>query len=109
MSSVIRGDDNFDSAGVGKNATTGSVGSYAFCVRHGGTVNTSAGTTTAGSNLQYGGTGDPTPTTVGGNFWASGAYTIGQSGTLAGTWRCMGGGYSVDGDGFIATLWLRIS
>lgn len=113
MSSTIRGDDNFDTASAGKNASAGSVGSYAFCVWKGNTANApAAGTTVSGSELRYGAAGEPTPdASIGKASWKSGAYTFNQGGSaLPGTWRSMGGGgVAADTNAYVFTLYLRIS
>ncbi|AYD00910.1 hypothetical protein [Neorhizobium sp. NCHU2750] len=74
------------SAGIAANG----IGSYAFAQRTGGTGGYALGATIAGSNL--------TPSSVGD-----------QSGSLSGTWRCMGfitSGATAEGS---RSLWLRIS
>ena len=100
MPSVIRGNDNFDSATVGS-TTLGAVGTYGFVWVTSG--NYSAGTTFASSSLQWSNTGD-------------GAEN-GSSGVTvpAGTWRVMGsvgkykGGNNTNTGGYRTTLAVRIS
>lgn len=50
MASVIRGDDNFDSANVGPSTTAGAVGTYAHVASYGSTAH-NVGDTVAGSSL----------------------------------------------------------
>lgn len=74
MPSVIRGNDNFDSANFGPNATTGAVGTYGFFTcSASGTL--SAGSTVSGSTLTY-------ASVSGGG--------VNSSGTPSGTWKLMG-------------------
>ena len=114
MASTIRGNDNFDSAGVGKNASAGSVGSYMFAYYTG---STGVGNTVAGSSLNpasggvYGAMYSNTATS-GGTFYASnanGAPTFYNTDTMSGTWKCMGNGKKSTTYAATATLWLRIS
>ena len=86
MASTIRGSDNFDSAGVGKNAAAGSVGSYAFVLDYGDVRN--FGDTVAGSTIR------PACLYKSGDVETSFNSTMGMGsnqGTLAGTWRVMAG------------------
>ena len=115
MASTIRGSDNFDSAGVGKNASAGSVGSYAFAY-YTGSVTT--GSTVAASNLKYASTGDyggmfAFTATGGQSAYVSNAngapvfYNNSQS--MSGTWRAMGNALKDSTYGSTVSLWLRIS
>ena len=92
MSTVIRGNDNFDSSSVGPPTTSNSVGTYGF-LRYTGGEKTN-GSTLSGSSF---------------NGWSNGYGYTATSPTPAGTWRCMG--YS--GSQFTSTagdtLWVRIS
>lgn len=102
MASVIRGNDNFDSATVGS-TTLGAVGTYALL----GTTNAavvSPGATTAGSNLRY-------SSAYGYN---SSNHGLGPTSPSAGTWRCMGnsGAYNFSESSGLAnasSVYLRIS
>lgn len=99
MPSVIRGNDNFDSANGGPNADIGAVGTYAWLGSPTAGV-LSEGSTYAGSGLRY--AGSASTNTYNDNT----AMHIGGS-APAGTWRCMGnGGIS---SRYNATLFLRIS
>ena len=95
MVSVIRGDDNFDSANPAPIPAAGSVGSYMFANNNsGGTVAT--GTTVSGSTLR--------PTSAGG------ASNTGYG--MSGTWRLMGhktGGNTSFSGTYESSLWLRVS
>lgn len=103
MASVIRGDDNFDSAEGGPNATFGGVGTYAF-LQWEGASQQSPGATVAGSSLypasSWGGT--------------SGAYYSGV-GRPSGTWRLMGstgyygGTVALDRSDTYSSVFVRIS
>ena len=90
MPSVIRGDDNFDSANSGPNATVGAVGTYGlFSSSVSGTIY--AGDTVAGSTLTYASV-------------SSGGVL--RNGVPSGTWMCMGyRGTSTT----VTTVYLRIS
>lgn len=84
MPSVIRGDDNFDSANAG-GTTAGDVGTYAFLRQFGNNkAQVTFGGTLAGSSLY------PTSmnnSTSGGPYWG----ITGSLGTaVSGTWQCMG-------------------
>jgi hypothetical protein len=86
MVSYIRGTDNFDSEGVGKNAAAGEVGSYAFVLDYAGVRN--FGDTVAGSTIR------PACLYKTGNYETAFTSTMGMGsnqGTLAGTWRVMAG------------------
>ena len=87
MASVIRGDDNFDSATVGS-TTLADVGTYAFCKTGSNIGVISAGSTTSGSNLLYSDRNGNT----------SGSPSVG-------TWRIMGHGQNT----IFENVWLRIS
>lgn len=103
MASVIRGSDNFDSAGVGKNASVGSVGSYAWLGYPTSSQNINAGDTESGSNLRYAGTASTN------TYNDDTAARIGYStpSTPSGTWRAMGG--TGNASRYHTTIWLRIS
>ena len=115
MVSYIRGTDNFDSEGVGKNANAGAVGSYCFAGLRTFTLHDiPLGTTTAGSNLaeggvfayaSWGGTDNGVNLEDGTH---TGVYQT-TSPSLSGTWRCMGNAESYDSNRMPHTLWLRIS
>lgn len=99
MPSVIRGDDNFDSANGGPNASFGAVGTYAWL----GSPTTGVldeGSTYAGSGLRYAGSASTS------TYSDNTAMNIGGS-SPAGTWRCMSIG--VIASRYNATLFLRIS
>ena len=78
-------------------ASVGAVGTYAFAV-HTNTNSYSPGATISGANLKYSGVS---------------SYEVTNTGTLSGTWRCMGYGARINLDiyGYVnfATLWLRIA
>ena len=106
MASVIRGNDNFDSATVG-NTTAGAVGTYA-CLMTTSAIERVQGTTVAGSGLRWANTGDYSP------LDAAGARDSAPSGT----WQVMGNtGYVYTGSyvsggtnpAYQTTIWLRIS
>jgi len=118
MASTVRGSDNFDSAGVGKNTSAGAVGSYVFAgfsgspfavrsVDIGGTASGSA-LSPAGVSAYYSWGG-----TAGGVDLEDGTHTgvyQKQNGSLSGTWRCMGFATSYNASNYAPhTLWLRIS
>ena len=106
MPSVIRGDDNFDSANGGPNATTGAVGTYAWLWRDDTSFN--AGDTYAGSGLYYAVQSDDNATAVAANTYRGNGLV--RSGTTAsGTWRAMGSAGSYGATYGQATLCLRIS
>jgi len=101
MASTIRGDDNFDSAGVGKNATAGAVGTYA-ALWPSTTSTSNEGTTVSGSSLHYCG------------FFTYANASYASSRQPSGTWRRMGVSGYYAGSGAAnsdktSTLWLRIS
>ena len=113
MASVIRGDDNFDSA-VGGNTGLGEVCTYVCAMyRLGNSVNFK-GSTTSGSNLVY-------HETFYGASTGYLAYPLDPfeisntvSSGLSGTWRCMGNMRSPTTSGMnantaIGSIWLRIS
>ena len=104
MASTIRGSDNFDSAGVGKNATAGAVGSYAF-MRNTVKEELYEGSTRAGSTLRF----TCHEARSDGGFSSHGA-TLGTR-AASGTWQLMGYNahrYS-ESDAKAASLWIRIS
>ena len=78
---------------------TGAVGTYAFLWQN-ANVARSAGEQVAGSTLRYSGVGTDAPNTTSGNA------SLWQSGTPAGSWRCMGA-FGVNGNYEFSTLWLR--
>ena len=77
----------------------GAVGTYAFLWQNANTSK-SAGSQVAGSTLRYSGVGADAPNTTSGNV------SLWQSGTPAGSWRCMGA-FGVNGSYEFSTLWLR--
>jgi len=87
MASVIRGDDNFDSSGVGAATDFGDVGSYAFCL--GVILGFTENSTIAGSSLL--------PSGLNSNAYTSdatdAASTTKGGSALSGTWRAMGRQY----------------
>jgi len=101
MASTIRGSDNFDSAGVGKNATAGGVGTYAWLSYAGNVV---AGSTYAGSSLRYAGI-------VANHYQDSNtAASMTHGTTVSGTWRAMGTVSGTVSDHlYSATAYIRIS
>ena len=105
MASVIRGNDNFDSAGVGKNAGTGAVGSYAMLATDSKGV-ISLGTTRSGANLIWSGLvqydfGSST------NLRTDLSSSESQDGNPSGTWKLLGSGTA--SLRYTISLWLRIS
>ncbi len=104
MASVIRGDDNFDSATVGS-TTAGDVGTYAF-LRENGTNKTQVtfGNTLAGSSLYPASLNN---SQSGGPYWG---ITGLPTASVSGTWRCMGfyDATATSNDNPV-TLWIRIS
>lgn len=115
MVTYIRGTDNFDTEGVGKNATAGSVGSYCFAgLKSFADHDIPLGSTTAGSNLSeggvmaYAGFGGTSGGIRGEDGSHTGVYQKVTS-SLTGTWRCMGCAESYDSNRAPHTLWLRIS
>ena len=118
MPSVIRGNDNFDSANGGPNATVGAVGTYAWLQSSSANFNVTPGSTYAGSGFYYAGTtGTAWSITASSTAfddeagdWSSGPGTDYRV-SPAGTWRCMGAtspGASNDYD-YPSSLFLRIS
>ena len=104
MASVIRGDDNFDSASAGPSATFGAVGTYAFCV--GVILGFTEGSTVAGSSLL--------PSGLNSNSYTSDALddasTTKGGSALSGTWRAMGRqNYGPASNRGRQTLFVRIS
>ena len=83
-------------------ASAGDVGTYAWCCPTAITT-ISFGGTRAGSGLQPVGYQGQATTVSFGSF-----YNGGTSGSLTGTWRCMGHSQGTS-DRFGITLWLRIS
>ena len=106
MVSVIRGDDNFDSA-LAHPSTAGAVGTYAWLINETIDAGSAWGATVAGSSLRSAGLATQNSTSI-----ASGYVTAsGRSmGTLqSGTWRAMGqSDFSGMYDGR-TTLFIRIS
>jgi hypothetical protein len=102
MASVIRGNDNFDSA-IGGSTAVGAVGTYALMRDTSSASNFTPGSTRAGSGLYYANTYQ-----YGAN-WGSGTTSA------AGTWRIMGhtGMYNntlaVSGANTSASVFVRIS
>ena len=102
MASVIRGDDNFDSA-IGGSTTLNAVGTYAWLGGITTSIRPNAGDIIAGSSLTYAGTASA-------SFYSDNtAARIGFSvpSTPSGTWRAMGGTGNVAR--YNATLYVRIS
>ena len=101
MASVIRGDDNFDSANAGS-TTAGDVGTYAL-VHNVVNGTKSWGTTISGSSLYPGAliNGSASPDYAFGQTTA-----ISESITLSGTWRIMGSMKNVSRH---MSLYVRIS
>ena len=89
MVSVIRGDDDFDSATVGS-TTAGAVGTYMYA-RYSTVTTYQPSDTTAGSNLL--------PSSCNGDN--------GSTYSMSGTWRAMGAGYNSSAQN--ASSWVRIS
>jgi len=81
MASVIRGNDNFDSA-IGGSTDLGAVGTYAVLVRYGGF---NAGSLYS-SGLTYSGWHE----------YGDQVYSQYPSGTPSGTWRAMGEEFRTD-------------
>lgn len=118
MPSVIRGDDNFDSANGSPNATAGAVGTYAWLQSTTANFNVTPNSTYAGSGFYYAGT-TATAWSIGvtstafddeAGDWSTGPGTSNRT-IVAGTWRCMGEsspGSSNDYD-YPSSLFLRIS
>jgi hypothetical protein len=95
MASIIRGNDNFDSATAGPITTAGAVGTYMFANNSTyGTIAT--GSTVAGSTLRPTSAGNPSNTSY----------------TMSGTWRLMGhkeGTNTSYAGTYETSLWVRIS
>ena len=104
MASVIRGDDNFDSANVGPSTTFGAVGTYAFVIDYGAAQN--IGSTIAGSTIR------PALIYKPGNIETSVASYLAhgsQESTLSGTWRIMSSKNQASSTNSYYFLALRIS
>lgn len=104
MPSVIRGDDNFDSANGGPNAQAGAVGTYAF-LRNSVKENLFEGSTRAGSQLAY-----TCHEAIADSSFSSHGATLGTR-YASGTWRLMGYNnhrYS-ETTAKAASIWLRIA
>jgi hypothetical protein len=102
MASVIRGDDNFDSA-IGGSTTLSAVGTYAWLGGATTSIQPNAGNSIAGSSLRYAGTASTS------TYSDNTAARIGQSSpsTPSGTWQAMGGTGAIAR--YNATLYVRIS
>jgi len=101
MASVIRGNDNFDSATAGS-TDLGAVGTYAFLrTASGSTAGVTAGSTYSGSGLQYYASNDS-----GSNV---NTYTYSFGSAPSGTWRAMGTGSDSRYNHFQQTVFVRIS
>ena len=102
MASVIRGNDNFDSA-IGGSTDVGAVGTYALMRDTPSAANFTPGSTIAGSGLYYANTYQY------GSNWGSGTISA------AGTWRIMGhsgiynGSLSISGTSTGVSVYVRIS
>lgn len=112
MVSVIRGDDNFDSA-IGGSTTYGDVGTYIFGRRLGSTADQAqfiAGNTIAGSTLRPAAISSNSADTALRYNTASGSMYNGStsSSALTGTWRTMGESSSVENENPV-TVFVRIS
>ena len=109
MASVIRGDDNFDSADMYAQPTTvGAVGTYALLgVFQSGAIN-SPGITKAGSELRYANSGDLSAAAWGGliNSAPSGTWWL-----MGNTGHAYNGSFatSTSGWAYVSSVWLRIS
>ena len=108
MASVIRGDDNFDSATVGS-TTAGAVGTYAFLVLDGVSITT--GSVHSGSTLISGGVRAVQSLTASNTAYNANITGLARGDQyMAGTWRAMGSqtasSTSTHGRG---TVFLRIS
>ena len=103
MASVIRGDDNFNSANASGSASVGAVGTYALLIQTTKT-NRAAGTVVAGSELRYFATEART------TAWVNHRHYGGDT-APAGSWRTMGQVTHLygDSDARAATLFLRVS
>ena len=93
MASVIRGDDNFDSASVGPSTDYGAVGTYilAYYNKTSSSATVSAGDTMAGSviyPMSQLSTGAPGTGSYG--YGTQFSYAHRTSSALSGTWRVMG-------------------
>ena len=106
MVSVIRGNDNFDSANTGPSTTVGDVGTYAMLVLSTTNADITTGTTYAGSGLLYSGFLNY-PSSTGNGYYSN------RAGSPAGTWQAMGynnGNPAGSTGGFYqGTIFLRIS
>ena len=105
MASVIRGDDNFDSATVGS-TTAGAVGTYAYLWRdNAGTV---LGSTHSGSTLFYAVSNDDNAVAAVANVY-KGSGVVRSAISPSGTWRAMGSAGTFTATYGQATLYVRIS
>ena len=101
MPSVIRGNDNFDSATVGS-PTAGAVGTYAFLrTASGSTAGVTAGSTYSGSALRYYASVD--------SGFNTNLYIYNTGSTPSGTWRAMGTGSDSRYNHTVSTVFVRIS
>lgn len=89
MASVIRGNDNFDSA-IGGSTTAGAVGTYAMMQRTTGSGELIEGSTIAGSSLAY----------------SNVNWSVDFTRTASGTWRVMG---NYNGSGHGSTNYISVS
>ena len=103
MASVIRGNDNFDSA-IGGSTTMGAVGTYIFgYVHYTSDTAMNEGDTIAGSAVY------PAGARVSSNEGRRFLKTF-SSTTLSGTWRIMGRYHALSSDwNYGASLFVRIS
>ena len=91
MASVIRGDDNFDSADVGPSTSAYAVGTYAHVAYYSSTVH-NIGDTVAGSSL-FSWEGYSSSNQSGGaSFTYGGSSESTSSTSFSGTWRGMSAG-----------------
>ena len=111
MATVLRGNDNFDSASP-VSTTFGDVGTYVCAMYKPGYSVNFKGSTTAGSNLLYHNVDYGSAGVVGYPFDAT--ESTSHSAGLSGTWRCMGNlrtgtsaAYNINTA--IGSIWLRIS
>jgi len=104
MASVIRGNDNFDSATVGS-TNLGAVGTYAWMFR------TTASTSGITSNSTYSGSGLRYNGYTTSNIYDGNLYSYGNTAPSApsGTWRAMGHAQDNRYNHYNATLFVRIS
>ena len=101
MASVIRGDDNFDSA-IGGSTDLGAVGTYAFLrTASGSTAGVTAGSTYSGSALRYYASVDSGSNTN--------CYTYNTGSAPSGTWRAMGTGADSRYNHSVSSVFVRIS